>query len=45
MGLSHAGTIGKSGILGLWTLEGHRRVEYVHNLVGLDGVWLRNLFG
>ena len=32
-------------LLGLWTLEAHRRVEYVHDLVGLDGVWFRNLFG
>ena len=30
-------------LYGLW--GGHRRVEYVQDLVGLDGVWLCHLFG
>ena len=31
-----------------WVYElwgGHRRVEYVQDLLGLDGIWIRHLYG
>ena len=48
MGLSHADTIGQCSIFGLCILGvggGHRRVEYVQDLVALGDAWRCHLSG
>ena len=49
VGLSHADTIGQCSIFGLCILGvgggGHRRVEYVQDLVALGDAWRCHLSG